>query len=255
MKRRILDIDLDFFLDNVHYGTVTSEKRLSDSEFKPWSVEKVIAFQEQQCGLKKSQPIKGKIFKHHVEVFYFLRELQEENDFSYQFDIDHVDAHADLGTGDASYRYIATDLLQKPVRERCYPEKINGWEGLSSGNYLSFAIACRWLLSLTYINEGDPGDCQIFNLRNYANPNEGIELRQFSEAQMADVLNRADMHEYSRTIRPIATEPLVPFTILDRSNFQSDGKYDYILLALSPGFTPAAADELIPVIQQYMQLY
>jgi hypothetical protein len=252
MTLNILDIDLDFFLNDIHHGTVTSTKRLSNNEFKPWSHNDATYFLESHCGLSDISPIKGKYFIHHVEVFHFLRELQESNNFDLKFKIDHVDAHADLGTGDASYKYISTEILTLPLRDRAYPKKINGWEGLSSGNFLAFAIACRWIESLTYINETDPGDCQLFNLKNVLDPNDGIQLRQFSSQQMDQILRTGDMHVYSWTLSPLSIEPLVPFNVLDHKNFQSDCIYDYVFLTQSPGFTPPASDELIPLIKRYM---
>src|SRR2546421_12770717 len=94
---RILDIDLDFFLSNRHMGRVTETNRLDSHSYKPWKIEKVEEFLENCCGLSKTNKTPGKLFVHHIEVFYFLRQLQEANNFSYKFKIDHVDAHADLG--------------------------------------------------------------------------------------------------------------------------------------------------------------
>ncbi|MHA1471296.1 MAG: hypothetical protein ACTSSP_12170, partial [Candidatus Asgardarchaeia archaeon] len=46
-------------------------------------------------------------FVHHHSVFDYLREivLEHEND-DVQFNIDHIDGHADLGSGDEGYLYI-----------------------------------------------------------------------------------------------------------------------------------------------------
>src|SRR5258706_5183943 len=113
---KILDIDLDFFLNNKHIGVVTSVRRLNKNEYKLWAATEVEAFLENNCGLSKQRAIQGRYFVHHVEAFYFMRNLQENSDFSCQFIIDHVDAHGDLGTGDASYKYIASEILARSLK-------------------------------------------------------------------------------------------------------------------------------------------
>ena len=67
----------------------------------------------------------------------------------------HVDAHADLGLGDAGYLCLMTELLFVPPAERVSPK--TGPEGLNDGNWLSFAIACHWVTELVYVlNTGGP---------------------------------------------------------------------------------------------------
>ena len=113
----ILDIDLDFFLDIPAYMlNVASEERLDENEHHPWQEIEVISFLENQCKLSPNRKIIGKFFTNHIEVFYFLRSLQEINNYQLLFNIDHIDAHADLGLGDASYEYICTDLLKYDVK-------------------------------------------------------------------------------------------------------------------------------------------
>lgn len=252
---KILDIDLDFFLNDKHTGSVTSTTRLDEHEYVPWTAKEVESFLEENCGLNKQNKIPGKYFTHHVEAFYFLRELQESNNFSYQFIIDHVDAHGDLGNWDTSYIYIASELLTKPLIERAYPN-IGGMPGLGSGNFLTFAIACRWIRSLSYINRIDwAKDCPDFYLAELFRPNRGIQLRQFSRQQMDEFIMGTTLNTLrERAVPPIAVEPLVPFQIENFEEFKSDGDYDYILLTQSPGFTPKSSDALIPVIQNYMQI-
>jgi hypothetical protein len=251
---RILDIDLDFFLNNKHIGEVTNINRLENEYFKPWTDEKVVSFLEYNCGLSIKNPIQGKTFTHHDEVFYLLRDLQLQNNFKYLFQIDHVDAHADLGTGDASYNYISSDLLHRSMQERCFPDKTNGWEGLSAGNYLAFAIACRWVSSLTYINNPDwIDDLQWFFFKDFEVSSNVIQLKKYSPEQMHHIIYEGDMLELAKATIPIEIEPEVQFQLLDFNNFRSDGKYDKIFLTQSPGFTPLASDKLIPIIEQYIK--
>lgn len=254
MKIRILDIDLDFFLNRKANNVTTSTTRLDEQNYQPWEQDKVIEFLEGSCGLKIDQPIPGRIFTHHDEVFYFLRDLQSKNDNSLKFVIDHVDAHADLGQGDASFRYISTEVLFKPVSDRQNIGKFNGYEGLSPGNYLVFAIACRWVVSLNYINRKEWSDDLFkFHFRD-CNPSSGlIELKKYTEEILKDMMGRGPIHEVAHRFPPIELEPSVPFRTIDISDFTSDGNYDYIFLTQSPGFTPLSSDSLIPLIAQYIE--
>lgn len=254
-KLKVLDIDLDFFLSEKHTGVVTETKRL-EGNYVPWEIQKVRSFLEQNCGLNLNKKISGKIFKHHDEVFYYMRDLQIENDFKIRFLIDHVDAHADLGTGDASYKYISENILQRPLNERCFPEKINGWEGLSAGNFLAFAIACRWLEKLNYINVADwADDLQWFLFQDFNPQTDNIQLKHFSAEQMEKIIYGNGIHEEAKAATPMMLEPKVPFKVIDFNSFISDGRYDLIFLTQSPGFTPASSDQLIPVISEYIRIF
>ena len=63
---RILDIDMDFFLNDVaHFKSFDSE-RLNDEDYKPWSIEAVRDYLENNCGLNKSNKVQGAIFKEHA---------------------------------------------------------------------------------------------------------------------------------------------------------------------------------------------
>jgi hypothetical protein len=72
---RILDIDLDFFLDNIAHDNSSGGERLSEEDFKPWSEEAVREFLESRCGLSTGKRIPGKYIIHHHDAFYWWREL------------------------------------------------------------------------------------------------------------------------------------------------------------------------------------
>jgi len=145
----ILDIDLDFFLDSIIHNP--RPRRPSNSRVKPWNEKRVINFLEKKCNLDKQRKIKGKFFKTHDKLFYCFRDLINKRKLSVPFEILHVDAHADLGIGTLSDKYIMTDLLYRPVNERTKPKR-GGWEGLSESNFLAFVIACRWINKLIYVH-------------------------------------------------------------------------------------------------------
>lgn len=253
----ILDIDLDFFLNNKHNGNVTYVRRLNKKHYTPWDLESVKIFLEENCGLTTADKIHGKVFTHHDEVFYFLRRLQEQRKFDLKFSFDHVDAHCDLGFGDASYKYIATHILNKPLKERAYPKK-NGLLGLGAGNFLAFAIACRWIQAMKYINKIDwMDDIPCFVFKDFNIEDNVIQLKHFSNDQMYEIIHRnmGDMRIKARSIQPLSVEPEVTFAAVDYNNFKNTDKYDFIFLTQSPGFTPRASDELIPLISDYLIPY
>ena len=96
---RVLNIDLDFFLNDIAYFS-HDKIRLSSDEYRPWSEIELRFFLEHNCGL--SQPIPGKIIVHHHDAFPFWRSLIEKNQLNYPFELVHIDGHADLGLGDGA---------------------------------------------------------------------------------------------------------------------------------------------------------
>lgn len=252
----ILDIDLDFFLNRKHHGSTTSEKRLDSKFYKPWTELQVRNFLEENCGLAHNETISGAYFKHHVEAYYFLRDLQEANGYSLKFNVDHVDAHGDFGMGDSSYLYISSELLHLPPNKRAYPDKIGRSNGLGSGNFLTFAIACQWISRLRYVTNIEWSDDRLwFHHKNYDENCGAIQLKKFSIEQMNNILNRpTDMKTTALSQTPLGLEPEVPFEKVDHNLFRSGYVYDFILLTQSPGFTPKASDRLIPIIQEYMDV-
>lgn len=243
----ILDIDLDFFLDNRF--TSKPQDRLDSNEYHPWKPYEVVNYLEQNCKLDKNKKISGKYFTYHDEVFYFLRDLQYQENYKLLFSIDHLDAHADLGLGDTSFMYIITELMYQPLRCRFNP-KVNYPGGLSEGNFLAFAIACRWVKDITYVNKkGDLNDFPYYLFKDFDIETNKIELiarsRQFMDACIFSHTN----------LPPISSngvkEPIVPFLRVDYDSFVSYKKYDYIFLTQSPEYTPKTSDALIPIIEDY----
>lgn len=70
---RVLDIDLDFFLHGAAFHRGPDEGRVSLEECSPWSVEDVLAFFDERCGLQGRLP--GKVVEYHGELFAIWRDL------------------------------------------------------------------------------------------------------------------------------------------------------------------------------------
>src|SRR5262249_39935876 len=133
-----LNLDLDAFLGNVAHSIAGDERRDPD-HYKPWREAEVRAFLENQCHLKTSRRVPGRFFVHHDQAFDFWRELVARHQT--QIDLVHVDAHADLGFGDASWVHIVSELLRLSVAQRSDPPR--GSRFLNAGSYIAYALAAR----------------------------------------------------------------------------------------------------------------
>ena len=96
---KILDIDMDYFLEDVpHFIPEDCTDRISE-DFKTWNKEKIIDFIENRLKLSKNNKIKGKIVQHHHEALYYWKNLIDSGLLKVPFEVIHVDSHADLGLG------------------------------------------------------------------------------------------------------------------------------------------------------------
>jgi len=129
---RTLNIDLDFFLDEIAHGRTVDAGRLNSEEYKPWNANDVMQFLEGNRNLSLKDPTPGYLVSDHDEVFFLWRELIKQGKLRVPFDLIHVDAHADLGLWDCSYEYICCDLLHWPLEERTAPSNIKKGIGKES---------------------------------------------------------------------------------------------------------------------------
>lgn len=248
---RILDIDLDFFINDIANFRSDYGERLSDDEYFPWEEDKVKEFLECKCGLSKNNKIKGRIFKHHNEAFFFWRELIQNNMLETPFEVIHIDAHADLGLGDASWVYIMQNLLHRPLEKRFYPERFrykNDYYKFSFANYLAFALGCRWIKTLTFVTHPNwENDLPYLLFKDLTEESGIIQLRKYDKKIDLGVenLNR---------IKPVELEKEVPFYLIPSEQFVNTEEVMFVSLCKSPGFTPKTADKLIPIISEFLEL-
>lgn len=246
---RILDIDMDFFLDDVAHFKSFDGERLNDEDYKPWSVEAVKDYLENNCGLNRFSKVKGAIFTEHIGVFHVLRELVDKKLVHLPFDIIHIDAHADLGLGDSAWHYIYSTLLsfKKEERLNIIIDNLikNKFGKVSSGNYLLYMIALEWINNLTYVpHPSELGDdypqlimkefndsCNIIQLKNY---NCNISF-----------------HDLKR--KEFEPQYEVPFNVVRKyTDFKNVHPFDYVFFSQSISYTPASADILLDVFKNYI---
>lgn len=254
---RVLDIDLDFFLcDTAHYVD-SADGRLSADEYPPWPLDAAVAFLVDQCHLTEPRP--GFVVEHHNELFYRWGEAMQAGRMTAPLEVVHVDAHADLGLGDASYAYVMGELAYEPIENRYEIMKARrpssrtemldlGNYALTDGNWLMFALACGWLSTLTYVTNScaeasdgrRPGDLMSVLMQGFDMQADHLQV----------VGTRDKFWQYGR-IRPQAIDrrdPPVPFTTNVWREYRALEPFDVVCLTRSPEYTPAEADPIFDAI-------
>lgn len=251
----VLDLDLDFFVWPIaHWRAGAGRLPAGKCEYLATDLE-VRSFLEQRCCLNKDTKLPGQQFVEHEEAFRVWRRWIKDGTLSCPFTVCHVDAHADLGQGDSGWVYLLTELLAQPLQNRTEPRFAQNC--LNSGNYLAFAIANRWIHSLTYVfptrppsaselaEKKCPDDLPAMHFRDGDWKAGLIELKQYSRNKVRAVTT-------GPTPTPLHVEPPVPFTCTAASEFQFSG-FTHMVIARSPGYTPRAADKLLKIIREYLR--
>lgn len=250
---RILDLDTDFFSHEVvHWPDLST--RPNDDDHPVWELDEVRAFLEVRCGLRGKLP--GRAVTTHDAVFPLWRTAIEAGLLTAPFHVTHVDAHGDLGFGDASYIYLMTELLHLAPEERWYPR--TGDLGLAESNYLAFAIACRWIHSVDYVFcPGGGDDLFPYYKERFALGADALQLAALSADEL-ELLKRifpeqnADQLDRFRASLGTRLEPVVvPVHQLRADDFQADAPFDAMFLAQSPGYVPPGADIIFQRIREW----
>ena len=161
---------------------------------------------------------------HHDDAFWTWKRWIAEGQLSTPFRVVHVDAHADIGLGDAGWKYLLTELLALPVEQRSSP--LHGSNStMNAGNYLAFAVANGWVKDILYVyssamrflnatgtSEKDttenknlkPGDLLPYHFLNCDPLTRIIELKHYTKKD-ADML----MMSSRKPPVPIHSEPAI----------------------------------------------
>jgi hypothetical protein len=75
-----------------------------------------MTFLTKRCRLDAPRP--GFVVERHNELFYLWGDAIKAGQMASPFEVVHVDAHADLGLGDASYAYVMGELAFEPIEHR-----------------------------------------------------------------------------------------------------------------------------------------
>lgn len=174
-----------------------------------------------------------------------------------------------MGLGYPSYTSIFTDILSLPVKRRCniedYPIE---YAKPKMGDYLLFAIACRWISSLVYVvhpeSKGDDylwfcvrqGEKDVttgggFRSHENLTVENVIHLPCLAGEDMKNFLLRNNLREICNNS---TQEPEVPFIITnDYDSIKSFGTFDYLVFSKSPNYTIASGDYIVDIIREYIE--
>ncbi len=239
---RILDIDLDFFLNHRH--NAAGNERLDSSYYFPWPEKKVTDYLEKHLGLSPAMTISGKFFEHHDAVFIFCKNLINKKLLTIPFEIVHVDAHSDLGIDyiKPSLTNILEDLLKESLDNRV----LEAEKFIDSGNFLAYMLACRWINKLTFITP--PAWRDDLQHRFFKNQDEGTGIIQFRHFPPGSFMKRGSY----KGVTPIHLEPEIIFERIESENYFNEEPFSYIFLTHSPDYTPVTSDQLIPLIMKHI---
>ena len=212
-----------------------------------WPVVDVRRFVEDQLRIQPGRSVKGRFFNEHSEVYDYLvgRGIGD-------IQLVHCDAHADLGFGGFSMRYILEDLLALPPEARNTPRR-GGDDGLSSSNWLSFLLAARRVGSVVFVTppQWDGPQAQDDLPREYfkdQDPKTGIiALPRLPKNGWGKWVTQRCLQEV------ISLEPEVPFARVRNVDFVRDSPPDLMLVTHSPLYVPDTADHLLDVLSDYVE--
>lgn len=245
---RILDVDIDLFVNEPAYWCQAGE-RLSSDTYWTWSESEVRIFLEGACGLRRTHRIPGRLVDNHHEVFHIWRNLIESGKVEAPFEVVHPDLHADLGLGDPGWVYLMSEVLHLPIEERTNPKV--GWEYMNAGNYLAFAAACGWLSKLTYAHHPQGGnDAMHFHFKNFDVASNEIELKRCPLERLKSLL---DPEPSYANFGVEQRGPTLPFQKISCLDYRAEQFFDYVFFARSPEFTPVESDLLLPILQEYIE--
>jgi UPF0489 domain len=236
---RVLDLDADFFLERTAHFKGRESERLDGDEYPAWTVGRALGYLRDRCGLTGRLP--GAAVDHHGEVFGLWRSAIDAGHLVPPFRVVHLDGHADLGMGDAGWRYLLEDLVRRELADRRFPRE--GESHLGDGNYLAFAIANRWIAELDYVYASGGGDDALpYLIDGYKTSGDYIQLPSLDRA-LHERLMAGGHPELPRS------EPPVPYRQVRWEAFTNGEGFDAIYLARSPEFTPPTVDAVFDAIR------
>jgi len=230
---RVLDLDMDFFLSApcplAEYG-----KRPEESCARAYSDEEVRRFLEQQCGLSREHPVPGAIFDTHDKALDFWQARLQEGSLKAPFEVVHVDTHSDLAFGPPGTGYVMNVVLSRREAQRVMIDDYREIHELDEANYLLFALAFRWISSLSYVR--NPKSHQDIP-KQLLDSDGNIFLRSYVSALMEGLNGR---------------EPVIPFDVYDDYRTFHQTGYDFVTMAQSPRYAPRSSDRIMDIVREYI---
>ena len=236
---RVLDLDMDFFLNGVCALTEEGSRPWVE-EVQPWPEEAVRRFLEENCRLSRRNPLPGRVFNTHDEALWLWRTQMQAGRLARPFHLTHVDAHSDLGIGRPGPAYVLECVLARPPQERVDLEGYRVQRKLDEANYLLFALAFRWISALD-------------NVRNpYSRPDMPAQIAQPGPGGATQALKLSS--SLGRLMPQFDYgEPEIPYRAWTAESFKAQAPYCLASLAISPRYAPQEADFIAGIFRDYIR--
>lgn len=262
---KILDLDMDYFMTSIANTPFSCDERLDEEDYRDsvWTEEQVRQFIEQNLGLSRSKKIPRRIVGGHNEALFFWEELINSKRLTDPFDVIHVDSHADLGLGDASWSFLQSMFLTLPIEAR---RKIRNYEfcdkikEISIGDYLLWAVAYQMVSSITYCANpnGDKNDYVLDTLKDFHEeyiwdkPVKNYIQLKYNKAMKMPQYDSSDAYK-KKYLDGAIKDPEVELLIIPTiDDVKFLGDFDYAVMAQSPNYTPASADFIMDIFREYI---
>ena len=235
----VLDLDLDFFLTDCCPLAKMGE-RPDSACASPWKQEDVIGFLENNLRLNTANPIPGIITKTHDGALQYWRSLIRSRTLKTPFSVVHIDAHSDLGIGFPGPGFVLNNILGIPPQNRDAIERYYEQKKLDEANYLLFALAFRWIDSLTLVRD------------RFSRADIPPIVKQNESGHRSIQLESYISHLFAKQY---GEEPEIDLCVCnDPFQYHAEEPFVCMNLACSPRYAPKETDALIPVISKYMHL-
>ncbi len=237
----VLSLDVDYFVNPKVAGP--RRGRPSDDTHVVRDIEHIIDFLATKCLVGVDNPVAGRAAIDHDAAFWAIRDWIRDDRLQIPFNLVHIDAHADLGFGDAGYSEILDDVIRRPLDQRA-----GNLQHLSMGNWLSYAVANRWINEVQFLREPDPGrDPELIPHYFFGSPDFSVmQMRPMIESQYMDAWDA----DHRRDFANLPTdEPPVRWNQLGEDRFQLLAPPDFMFACLSPQFAPPNADRVFSLVR------
>lgn len=261
---KVLDLDMDYFMTSVACIPFNVSDRLSEEEYGDtvWSEEQVRVFLEENLGLSKDNKIPGRIVVNHNESLFFWEELVSKGKLEEPFEVVHVDSHGDLGCCLPTSDFLQGAMLTFPLetRRKIRNYEFNGKiESINIGDYLLWGIAYRMISKITYCANpnGEKNDYCWDTLKDFQENliwdepvSNYIQLKYNSKMELPTY---QDSDSYKKKyLEGAIKEPEVELCIIPTIEDVKFEKFDFVVLAQSPNYTPQSADFILDIFREYI---
>lgn len=242
---RVLNLSLDVFIDPISRWAGGDRARLSDDFYYAWKPQTVEAFLEQRCGISANNPVPGVVVEDHQGAYAAWRDWIAEDRLKPGFDLVSIDAHSNLGGNDVGWFYLCGRVLHWPLEKRHDLDE----QRITPENFLLFAMARRWLRSVTLVTHPDWQHDVLPMLYENEDPGtQNLQLKCFDGRVLEQAL------EYGMDLpQPLSLEPTVPFSVLGTGQYHESRPFDLAVVSRSANFTPKGADALLPVLESVVR--